>query len=92
VSDDTVLTEARSILVRSAEGPASVLFQQDVDPGEQPRFELLMALPVYTDLGEPERVTLSVQPGDLLNVDEGPVDRIGDLIRDGLVDGGGVGG
>ena len=64
------LTKARSVLDFSRGGTTHVTFaSKDEDTGEVQR-SVIIRLQDYEDMGRPEQVTITIEPGDRLNEPE----------------------
>ena len=67
-----MLTKQRVIMHRGVHTSACVRFQEDyIDPGH-PR-NILISSADWLDMGCPEVITVTIEPGDLLNDD--PISR-----------------
>lgn len=66
----TTLTKTRSILTRIATGRTHVSFaSHSEDDGSIDR-HVEVRRATWDDLGQPEQITLTIEPGDLLNDEE----------------------
>jgi hypothetical protein len=61
------LVSASSVLKQYDLWIDDVHFQQDVDEGEESRFDLKIKEDLWEDMGSPEFSTIKVEPGDTLN-------------------------
>ena len=64
-----VLTKTQSVLDYDQEGFGQVRFvsPDDKDEFDQPRKDFWFAHETYADLGEPDTITVTIEPGDKLN-------------------------
>lgn len=61
------LTKTRRILNRGRVADSHAAFHQfDEDTG-RPSTEVIIPRATYDDLGQPEQITVTIEPGDLLN-------------------------
>ena len=49
---------------------ATAIFKHDAEDGERCRSVLLIDLEDYKSLGKPRQVTVTIEPGDLLNKED----------------------
>lgn len=67
-----MLSKSRSVLTLASQPDASALhalYEQRDEEGALSQCSLLIATEVYQDMGEPDQVTITIEPGDLLNED-----------------------
>lgn len=75
VGDDTILLSSCSIMVKVSEDDVKVSFRNSdwkeplKDRGKFRRTEL--DLEDWDEMGRPEKITVTVEPGDMLNVEAG---------------------
>ena len=61
------LTKTRQVLVTDLQTDGTVHFHNKRDEDERYRTYLLMDATDYEAMGSPEKITVAIEPGDLLN-------------------------
>lgn len=67
---EILTVKARSVLERNKDiktPDGSQVFSPRVEADELPRFSMVMAAHVWQELGKPNRITVTAEPGDRLN-------------------------
>lgn len=68
MSTKATLSKTRSVLTENGDPDLGVRWYIQVDEEtEVIRRELYLDIATYQDLGEPETITVTIEPGDLLN-------------------------
>lgn len=71
--DETIMTSQKLILGKFAvHDDGGIVFTQEYDPDmpDAYRESIKISPEIFTDLGEPEVITITVEPGDKLNEGE----------------------
>jgi len=68
-----ICTKTRSVLHRvdlhGAEGVGLVTFERILDEQDEPQRRVRIDVAAWHDLGEPDVITVTIEPGDRLNED-----------------------
>lgn len=63
----TVLLKTTTVLKLKNQGDSNVSFHQEKDEGDVRYRHLWMRRDIWEDLGEPQEITVTIEPGDKLN-------------------------